>query len=186
MTGSRIFMGKALGLLLAALLALSAGGCLSPLAGGGEPQAPPPELPARWQDQAASAIRAAFPEAEPKILYLGEPKPARVRYRYWTDRRLSGLAGLAALKAKEPEGRLLGPGGPWLVLFVFGQEGEVDLVAENLEATDVDPPIYSMTVVDVSKGAEIRLPRPLSFTRELRRELMEFSKAPWEELPAWQ
>jgi hypothetical protein len=172
-------------LALAAIMALFASGCLSPLVGGEAVGEPPPALPERWEQMAAAAIRVGFPEAQPKILFLGRPRPAKVRYRYWTDKRLSGLAGLAVLKSREVRGKLLGPDGPWFALYVIGPEGEVDLVTDNLEATDVDPPIYSMTVVDVSKGSEIRLPRPLDLSRDLWRELGEFSRTPWEELPDW-
>ena len=171
-------------LLMACVLALAAAGCAG--------RAPPPpeeaiaDLPKGWEAMAAAALSERFSEADPKILFLSPPKKASVRFRYWTERRVRGWAGLAALRAKERRGAVLGPDGPWYALYAFGPEGEVSLAPDNLEAAAVDPPLYAIEVVDVSKGAEIRLPRPLGAGRAFWRRLAEFSKAPWEDLPDWQ
>ena len=169
----------------AALFAFLAG-CLGPLSGGPPSEEAAGRLPDNWQAIAAAAIKPQFSEGQPKMFFLGYPKPANVRYRYWTEQRMVGRAGLAALKAKEGRGRILGPDGPWFVLYVFGVDGEVAFITDNLESADVDPPVYAMEVVDQTKSVEIRLPRPLGLGRAGFKRLGEFTRAPWETLPEYQ
>jgi hypothetical protein len=135
---------------------------------------------------AAEAIAKRFPEESPKIFYLGEPAPARVRYRYWTEQSFVGHAGLAALKAKEGRGKLLGPDGPWFALYVIDSSGQAALVTDKLESADVAPPVYAMEAVDQTKSVEIRLPRPLGMGKAGFKRLGEFIRASWEFLPDYQ
>jgi hypothetical protein len=180
MDGSKLRLGILLGIVAAVCLAVA--GCQTAYSTAGPAVG---ALSAGWRKAAAEAINREFPSVEAKIMFLGEPKAASVRYRYWTNENIVGHAGLAALKARRPGG-LLGPSGPWLVLYVLGPGGEPILVTENLEAADVDPPVYALEVVDQTKSVEHRLPRPLGLGREGLRRLGEFTKIPWEELPAYQ
>ena len=185
MKGTKSCLRIFAGLFLASDLALLGGGCLGPLVGGGDPPVPEAPLPDDWREIVADGVRAKYPDEAPKILFLAPPRPGRVRYRYWTEMRLTGFCGVAALKARVERGKILGPDGPWFVVYVLGPEG-VELLTDNLEATDVDPPFYALEVVDVSKGSEIRLPRPLGLSRADWRRVGEFSRTPWETLPDWQ
>ncbi|MDR2455672.1 MAG: hypothetical protein LBE49_03630 [Deltaproteobacteria bacterium] len=172
------------GALLAIALAVFANGCAGTMDGASLESAG--SLPSGWQSLAYEAIKTQFPEGDPKVFFLGQPHPASVRYRYWTEKRLIGHAGAAALKAKDGRGRVLGPDGPWFVLYVLDSSGQALLVTDNLEAADVEPPVYAMEVVDQTKSVEIRLPRPLDLSRAGFRRLGEFSRTPWEALPNFQ
>ncbi|MDR1486879.1 MAG: hypothetical protein LBT62_02630 [Deltaproteobacteria bacterium] len=141
----------------------------------------PIELPSNWKELAYEAIAGEYQQAEPKMLFLGRPRPSRVLYRYWTYRHYDGLAGLAVLKGKGSS-LITGESGLWFVIYVIGADFEISFLTDNLESTDVDPPLYVLGVVDETNTGTWRLPRPTNLDGQTKAKFQQFIAAPLKDL----
>ncbi|MDR1487611.1 MAG: hypothetical protein LBT62_06455, partial [Deltaproteobacteria bacterium] len=137
----------------------------------------PLQLPSDWKELAYEAIAGEYRQVQPKMLFLGQPRPSKVLYRYWTYRHYDGLAGLAVLKGKA--GSLIaGDSNLWFVVYVIGADSEISFLTDNLEATDVDPPLYVLGVVDETNTGTWRLPRPINLDGQTKMKFQRFIAAP--------
>jgi hypothetical protein len=121
-----------------------------------------------------------------KLLFLGPPRPAKVRYRYWTDRRYEGWAGLVAARGRSRSPVFRGEGGTALVVYVFDAEGQLALVTTNLDWTDVEPPLYALEEIDRTRTGSRLAPRPLGLDAETESLFRSFRSTPVDELPSYQ
>ncbi|MDR1545798.1 MAG: hypothetical protein LBU12_03615 [Deltaproteobacteria bacterium] len=174
-----------------AALCLVVSGCFGPGAAPGGNCGPAP--PARQSQDPAPASQAelaaqlakALGDPDLKMLFLGPARSAAVRYRYWTERRWQGSAGLVAVRGRG-QGTIFGDGGAALAVYVLDHEGRLALATPRLEWTDVEPPLYILGVVDETKVGTWRSPRPLGLDRETEKRLKSFRTAPLDDLPFYQ
>jgi hypothetical protein len=155
-------------------LALLLQSCVAPGGAGRETDPAPQAPPEDWPEKVAAALREKYPAAAPAVFFTAAPRPSRLRYHYWTERRFTGLAGLAVSRSRTD--------GPWESVYVIGPEGEIDFLSGRLDWIEVDPPLYRLEVVDQTKGRDVRLVRIIDLPAETEEALRDFMTKPFEEL----
>ncbi|MDR1110704.1 MAG: hypothetical protein LBP92_08450 [Deltaproteobacteria bacterium] len=176
---------------LLALALLLAGGCLAvgqgsvEGAGSGTVQGTYPgdlAVPDDWAARVHAAIVEEFPAEETRVFFPARPRLANIRYRYWTERRMEGLAGLAVVRSLDGRALLGGGRQAWQAVYLLTPEGGVGFLSARLEWIDVDPPLYALEVVDQTHTNTTRLARPVGLTPEAEKALGAFMAAPLGEL----
>ncbi|MDR1310002.1 MAG: hypothetical protein LBL95_08935, partial [Deltaproteobacteria bacterium] len=180
--------------LAATLLALAlifSGGCLAIGQGSVEGAGPgtvqganPGDLavPDDWAARVHAAIVEEFPGEETRVFFPAPPRPAKIRYRYWMERRMEGLAGLAVVRSLDGRALLGGGRQAWQAVYLLTPEGGIGFLSARLEWIDVDPPLYALEVVDQTHTNTTRLARPVGLTPEAEKALGAFMAAPLGEL----
>jgi hypothetical protein len=157
-------------------------GAVGPVGVSGEGADSEFRLPGQWPDQVFRAVAEHYPEDNIKALFLNPPKFGRLRYRYWTEKHLSGAIGLVMVRAEE-KGSFFGSSGPWYMIYNYGHDGEI-FVTENLEWVDQADPIFALETVDQTMVNTTRIIRPLNLLPEVGAAQREFVKTPFADLPA--
>ncbi|MDR2367132.1 MAG: hypothetical protein LBF58_03340 [Deltaproteobacteria bacterium] len=162
-------------------------GCLpASLSGpGAETQAPgltAPDLPADWPDRVFAELTEKYPAKETRLFFVSPPRPARLRYHYWTEKRYEGLAGLVVVRSLSEGGLFGGESGPWQVVYLFDPEGQLAFLSGRLEWIDVEPPLYAMETIDQTQRSTIRHSRAIDLDEAREEALKQFMVSPFDKL----
>jgi hypothetical protein len=89
---------------------------------------------------------------------------------------------MAVLRGWSASSILGGQTRPWYVIYVLGPDFLPVFVTDNLEGTDVTPPLYTLEVVDETGVGTWRLPKPNGLDAAAKEKLKRFIATPYKDL----